>query len=661
MVYAYDQWAPLPTKDLYNTQLMLASINAAKDMYDKAEADVKEFNTKYGEFYSPIKKDVEWYNNNVIKPMQDKISDMYNSGIDPLRNPQARAELAMIRNRMPYDKIGQVKQSAKIAEAYLNARQQLQMKGLYNPDIEKYEGKSLDQYDTINDGIWTRTSPTPYQDLAEFSKSYFDGIAPSARDISRNGRRVSIEEITEKQLRDIAEQHYNDLVNTPQGRLMMLRDLDRAGGDKELARKMFNEEIYNANERRKYTKYFEDDHYFDFANLNLKNKQYNLEAAKFNYQKQRDRANDAANAAANASGKEGINLTDLALREGITKMVGNSSFGMRHGITSATQYNGQNAWKIMMAAAGSQEELMKKHGIQTDANNYGIRFTVGNKPSQVYKIKKVNGGWDWASKAPVKKGTGERIPLSHFMNVKSGKLLDKPGVAVKGLTLVRQKRNESSVDSNMAGLAKGAKAFVNENMYSFPTAALGSYITGKAGDVALDDIIKGDIFDITDVVANAHGSERTKTDIRAAREITRRLRNALYENAPKYGKDHLTVKCSGKAIAIIDKSGAVQNYAICSLYDNRAKKNLDKNGKIVEGGKYNHFLVKLPQKTQKIEGFGITHNVISDAVDNSDTYLVRTLGDNTEGARYKYKNPEIHSDPLTPSWQLQYNSVENPY
>jgi len=48
---------------------MLASINAAKDMYDKAEADVKEFNTKYGEFYSPIKKDVEWYNNNVIKPM----------------------------------------------------------------------------------------------------------------------------------------------------------------------------------------------------------------------------------------------------------------------------------------------------------------------------------------------------------------------------------------------------------------------------------------------------------------------------------------------------------------------------------------------------------------------------------------------------------------
>ena len=56
MVYAYDQWAPLPTKDLYNTQLMLASINAAKDMYDKAEADVKEFNTKYGEFYKLFKQ-----------------------------------------------------------------------------------------------------------------------------------------------------------------------------------------------------------------------------------------------------------------------------------------------------------------------------------------------------------------------------------------------------------------------------------------------------------------------------------------------------------------------------------------------------------------------------------------------------------------------------
>ena len=33
MVYAYDRAIPLPVKDLYDTQIMAMSINAAKDMY----------------------------------------------------------------------------------------------------------------------------------------------------------------------------------------------------------------------------------------------------------------------------------------------------------------------------------------------------------------------------------------------------------------------------------------------------------------------------------------------------------------------------------------------------------------------------------------------------------------------------------------------------
>jgi hypothetical protein len=35
MVYALDNWIQLPTRDLYDTNMMAMAINAAKDMYDK--------------------------------------------------------------------------------------------------------------------------------------------------------------------------------------------------------------------------------------------------------------------------------------------------------------------------------------------------------------------------------------------------------------------------------------------------------------------------------------------------------------------------------------------------------------------------------------------------------------------------------------------------
>ena len=61
MVYAYDKWIELPTKDIYDTQMMLASINAAKDMYDKGQAAIKDFYKTYGDFTSPFRKDMEAY------------------------------------------------------------------------------------------------------------------------------------------------------------------------------------------------------------------------------------------------------------------------------------------------------------------------------------------------------------------------------------------------------------------------------------------------------------------------------------------------------------------------------------------------------------------------------------------------------------------------
>ena len=66
MIYARDQWVQLPVKDIYDSQIMMASINAAKDMYEKGVEQIKDFNKQYGDFFSPIQSDMDWYNKNVI-------------------------------------------------------------------------------------------------------------------------------------------------------------------------------------------------------------------------------------------------------------------------------------------------------------------------------------------------------------------------------------------------------------------------------------------------------------------------------------------------------------------------------------------------------------------------------------------------------------------
>lgn len=83
-------------------------------------------------------------------------------------------------------------------------------------------------------------SPTPYHNMADFTKSYFDNISPIQRTANKNGVSYTISEITEPMLQDIARRHFNDLSTTAQGQLMMKMYTDMANGDEGLARQMFN-------------------------------------------------------------------------------------------------------------------------------------------------------------------------------------------------------------------------------------------------------------------------------------------------------------------------------------------------------------------------------------------------------------------------------------
>lgn len=249
MIYQYDQALQLPTVQLYDTQIMAMALQAAKDMYDKGEQQIKDFQKAYGDFLTPITADQDWWNQNVTGRVRDAINQMYARGGDPLRNAQDRAQVAMLINNMPYGDMAKLRTSAENAREYQKERAKLEAAGLYNPMTEKYAGPGLDTFSTLDNGVWNRMSPVPYQNMSDFSKAYFEGIKPTERHAVKDGIQYTISEITPERLHQIADDHFNDLVNTPQGRLMYQMYKDQYGSDKA-ARNAFNNAVVSGNLRR---------------------------------------------------------------------------------------------------------------------------------------------------------------------------------------------------------------------------------------------------------------------------------------------------------------------------------------------------------------------------------------------------------------------------
>ena len=149
MIYQYDQALQLPTVDLYDTQIMAMALNAAKDMYERGEQQIKDFQKAYGDFLTPITADQDYYNKNVTGKVRDAVNSIYARGGDPLRNARDRAEISMLINNMPYGDIAKLRNSAENAKQYLKARAALEASGKYNPDLEeRFLGYDINNWDT---------------------------------------------------------------------------------------------------------------------------------------------------------------------------------------------------------------------------------------------------------------------------------------------------------------------------------------------------------------------------------------------------------------------------------------------------------------------------------------------------------------------------------
>lgn len=177
MIYAYDQYAQMPTRDLYDSAIMQMAIGAAKDMYDKGEREIEKFRDKYGSFYSPTQSHMDYYNQNF--DVSSFIDDLYNRGIDPLRSSEGRAAVRRWINTRPVARLEQMKKSAETYEKYQDSIADLQKKGLYNPIFQNFilGGKDIN---SLKEGeVWDIASATPYQDLNQYTGHLFDKMEDS--------------------------------------------------------------------------------------------------------------------------------------------------------------------------------------------------------------------------------------------------------------------------------------------------------------------------------------------------------------------------------------------------------------------------------------------------------------------------------------------------
>lgn len=171
MIYQYDQALQLPTVDLYDTQIMAMALQAAKDMYDRGEQQVKDFQKNFGDFLTPITADQNWWNQNVTGRVRDAINQMYARGGDPLRNAQDRAQISMLINNMPYGDMAFKRQRAENAKEYYKAAGALAAQNKYNKDFAEFLGEDPNQWADDYMGI---TAPTQFQTLKEATNDWYD-------------------------------------------------------------------------------------------------------------------------------------------------------------------------------------------------------------------------------------------------------------------------------------------------------------------------------------------------------------------------------------------------------------------------------------------------------------------------------------------------------
>lgn len=535
MVGAYDQYVQMPVMDLYDTQMMLAAVNVAKDMYLQGQQEMKDFATAYGDFYTPIEKDQNYYNSEIGR-VRGAIEQMYANGINPAASKEGRALLGKLVNSVNIGNIAKIKASAENAREFIKNRGILEAEGLYDPVLAKYDGDDLSTFSTLDSGkIWGRRSPTKITDIGTFGQPYYMNIKPNKYKESKNGIERSVEEITMDNLRNIARENLGSMLATPQGQMMYKYYKDLTGDD-EAATNMFVNNVANGQKWRVYRNEETDDNYIAMENLRLKKQ--SLAAQNWYRQQSLQLKRELQNAKLRGDqGGPGTSLT------------GKTFVGALYHAGMAKAWGADGFTKDIIDMPGSYEEF----GMQAPKifNDFGKRFAGVGKISKQQLISAMKAAGE--SEDNIRK-------IENYSPNKSlwgPKMTPIDAAITTGLQKVydnKQKQNAKFYEQMEQKYASRQRILDVQDAYrkqfSIPLEGkeiakhIGTPLSDNAKVVRITDDVADRIYGDDDIISNTQGYTRTHTTKR-----TKAIRDAIKH----YGADHTTVQCFDEGYSSLRK------------------------------------------------------------------------------------------------------------
>lgn len=256
----YETPVQMPSMGVYDTDLMKMYIAGVKDQYEKGQEEYKDFLKSYSDFYSPIEGDTETYYKMTVGGAKQLIDQIYAMGGDPFKNPEARAAISRYIAGVPTAELNAIRQNAENRKIYDRAVAEAVANGTYNKEYEDWllKNAELNNFQTIdpNTGdvrMWNRLAPGMYQDLHTFSDDWFKHLKPKYDDALTKSKKdgYNYSTITEDDLRNVIRQNVPDIINDGgQGQFFYEQALEAAGGDKDVAKTIFEDMVVNRNSDR---------------------------------------------------------------------------------------------------------------------------------------------------------------------------------------------------------------------------------------------------------------------------------------------------------------------------------------------------------------------------------------------------------------------------
>lgn len=348
----YDEPVAVPIIDLLDSNMMSQYISAAREQYNQAVQDQKEFAKEFGELYGPNANINKQFYDDTRGAVNKGLDYLYQNGIDPLRSAEGRAYIQKIIRERPYAEIANLKAQNESMKTYQKYRAEAMRNGTYDPDFEKFVlgGKTLESWDPSTDGMWTREAPSKYSSLKDWTSNMFDNmqLEYDPELTKQAGGMYEVYSKSPKKMQQILDANIKDMTKSDLGKYY----LNMYGGDIEALKADIinrNREYTQIDRRPDQVKLHLNDQQFQ-ANEAAKQRAFQREMAKQQHEwdmeeLEQKNANEIAKQAAKGNDKQNYNLVADVMSQAsstlqnyfATNTFGEKNYGSNLGYLSRAQ------------------------------------------------------------------------------------------------------------------------------------------------------------------------------------------------------------------------------------------------------------------------------------------------------------------------------------